>query len=221
MIDATPNDYSCYNNIGYIHRKLGHKQEAVKIFEELTDLYAEQGFLLKAIATCKVVMDIDPTHKEIQHKLADLYAKRSDRSSVAVKVMTDDDSQAQIGAQALAPNSPTEVQLSDQDEEGFGIVLTTPLEALEVMEIPMDAGLAEPEQESQPSPAAGYGEVDFSEPEQIGEDVFAQPEPLPEEPQQPVEAEEDVAEIVKEEEEAVEEEEGEVMDEIDLDMVEF
>ncbi len=66
VIGETPDDYSCYNNIGYIHRKLGHKQEAVKIFEELTDLYAEQGFLLKAIATCKVVMDIDPTHKEIQ-----------------------------------------------------------------------------------------------------------------------------------------------------------
>ncbi|HSA24625.1 MAG TPA: cyclic nucleotide-binding domain-containing protein, partial [Myxococcota bacterium] len=51
--------------------------------------FADEGFLLKAIATCKRVLELDPNHKEIQARLADLYSRREGGSKTRVKVMED------------------------------------------------------------------------------------------------------------------------------------
>ena len=51
VIEQDPEDLSCYNNVGYIQRKLGRRDEAIKTFVELAGAYAERGFLLKGIAT--------------------------------------------------------------------------------------------------------------------------------------------------------------------------
>ena len=40
------------------------------------DGYARGGFLLKAIAVCKVILQIDPKHTEVQARLAGLYSRR-------------------------------------------------------------------------------------------------------------------------------------------------
>lgn len=40
------------------------------------EIYCDGGFLLKAVAMCKVVLSLDPTHQETQQRLALLYAKR-------------------------------------------------------------------------------------------------------------------------------------------------
>src|SRR5262249_38302413 len=41
--------------------------------------YAKAGFLLKAIAVCKVVLQLDPKHTATQTMLASLYAQRDGR----------------------------------------------------------------------------------------------------------------------------------------------
>ncbi len=40
------------------------------------EAFCDSGFLLKAIAMCKVVLSLDPTHQETQQRLARLYAKQ-------------------------------------------------------------------------------------------------------------------------------------------------
>ncbi len=89
MVLENPDDSSSRRNLGYILRKLNRLDEAVGVFVDLANEYAEDGFLLKAIATCKVVLEIDPHHTETQQRLAELYSSRTPSQAPELKVMAD------------------------------------------------------------------------------------------------------------------------------------
>jgi len=57
-------------------RKAGDTAAAVEQFMLAAEGYAKGGFLLKAIAVCKVVLQIDPKHTSTQAMLAELYSQR-------------------------------------------------------------------------------------------------------------------------------------------------
>jgi CRP-like cAMP-binding protein len=59
-------------------RRSGQPGDAIRIYREVADVYAGQGELIKAIAVCKVILDVDPSHGAAQAALADLYARRRD-----------------------------------------------------------------------------------------------------------------------------------------------
>lgn len=130
VVAVEPEDFSCHNNIGYILRKLGRGSEAAEVFTQLAEVYAERGFLLKAIANCKVVLEIDPSHTSIQKRLAELYAARSGPAETApppeaaappaLKVMAETDMDAQVGDAGMAPLSDfsyDEVELPQAEGE--------------------------------------------------------------------------------------------------------
>jgi len=47
--------------LGECLRKLGHKAEAVKALTRAVDIYGKADLLLKAIAVCKIILDIERT----------------------------------------------------------------------------------------------------------------------------------------------------------------
>ena len=57
-------------------RKVPKPAEAAEQFVMAAEGYARSGFLLKAIAVCKVVLQLEPSHTTTQRMLADLYAQR-------------------------------------------------------------------------------------------------------------------------------------------------
>jgi CRP-like cAMP-binding protein len=61
---------------GEMNRKLGRGADAVLALGRAADLYSQQGFLLKAIACCKLILEIDPDHTATQGRLASLHAER-------------------------------------------------------------------------------------------------------------------------------------------------
>ena len=63
--------------LGECLRKLGHKVEAIKALTRAVDIYAKADLLLKAIAVCKIILDIDPNHTKTQQALAAFHASRS------------------------------------------------------------------------------------------------------------------------------------------------
>ncbi len=97
-----PDDYSSRRNLGYILRKLGRRQEAAQVFVELANEYAGDGFLLKAIATCKVVLEIDPEHTETQQQLAELYSSRTATPTPQLRVMADNAPVGEMAAGGMA-----------------------------------------------------------------------------------------------------------------------
>jgi len=72
---------------GEAFRRAGEPQQAVEQLERAADGYAKGGFLLKAIAVCKTILQIDPSHTTTQRALADLYAKRDGKAAPPPQIL--------------------------------------------------------------------------------------------------------------------------------------
>jgi CRP-like cAMP-binding protein len=72
-----------HQRAGDAFRRAGDAAQAVAAFARAADGYAQGGFLLKAIAVAKTILQIDPKQVEIQAKLAELYARRDGRPAAS------------------------------------------------------------------------------------------------------------------------------------------
>lgn len=77
------NDVTAHLKCGDILRKLERNDEAIQCYTQVADTYANDGLLLKAIAACKLILEIDGAHTATQKMLADLYAKKSGRPAAS------------------------------------------------------------------------------------------------------------------------------------------
>jgi CRP-like cAMP-binding protein len=75
-----PDDADWRQRAGEALRKTDDHAAAAAQFVLAAEGYAKAGFLLKAIAVCKVVLQIDPRHDATQHMLTSLYAQRDFRT---------------------------------------------------------------------------------------------------------------------------------------------
>ncbi|MEO8552682.1 MAG: hypothetical protein ABI678_22045, partial [Kofleriaceae bacterium] len=55
---------------GETYRKLSRNNDAVDAFTRAADRYAQGGFLVQAIAVCKLVLQIDPRHDAALQRIA-------------------------------------------------------------------------------------------------------------------------------------------------------
>src|SRR3989304_5146231 len=67
-------DPRIFIRIGDIHRKLEDAPGAVEAYKEAVETFAKQGFIIKAIGVCKMIMQIDPSQEVVQKRLAKLYS---------------------------------------------------------------------------------------------------------------------------------------------------
>jgi tetratricopeptide (TPR) repeat protein len=63
--------------IGDTRQKLGQKAEAVKEYIHAADLYADKGFVVKALAQYKLALRLDPANKQALEKIESLHANRT------------------------------------------------------------------------------------------------------------------------------------------------
>jgi tetratricopeptide (TPR) repeat protein len=63
--------------IGDARQKLNQKGEAVKEYIRAADLYAEKGFVVKALAQFKLALRLDPSNKEAQQKMEGLHSNKT------------------------------------------------------------------------------------------------------------------------------------------------
>jgi tetratricopeptide (TPR) repeat protein len=63
--------------IGDAYQKLGQKAEAVKQYIHAADLYADGGFVVKALAQYKLALRHDPTNKDAQGKIELLHSNKT------------------------------------------------------------------------------------------------------------------------------------------------
>ena len=68
-------DTKMLTRIGDVARRAGEDAKAVDFYKEASELYIRQGFLIKAIATCKLITTIDPSQADVQSRLVELYDK--------------------------------------------------------------------------------------------------------------------------------------------------
>ena len=63
--------------IGDARQKLNQKAEAVKEYIRAADLYAEKGFVVKALAQYKLALRLDPSSKDAQKKMEGLHSNKT------------------------------------------------------------------------------------------------------------------------------------------------
>jgi len=74
---ADPKDLQARLRMGDAWSKAGQKEKAIGAYQFAAEGFAKEGFLPRAIAASKLILELDPTHKGVQKMLADLYARKS------------------------------------------------------------------------------------------------------------------------------------------------
>ena len=67
-----PRDAQWPKRAAETYRKLGNNKSAVDAYERSADRYAQNGFLVQAMAVCKLILQIDPRHEGSLGRLAQM-----------------------------------------------------------------------------------------------------------------------------------------------------
>jgi cAMP-dependent protein kinase regulator len=76
LYELDPADMKIKIKIGDILIRMGKKDEAIREYMEAVNNYADGGFLVQAIAVCKIILKNDPSRRDVAEKLADLYSQK-------------------------------------------------------------------------------------------------------------------------------------------------
>ncbi|MBZ4417329.1 cyclic nucleotide-binding domain-containing protein [Myxococcus sp. RHSTA-1-4] len=74
---ADPKDHQSRLRTGDAWAKAGQRERAVAAYQAAAEGFAKEGFLPRAIAASKLILELDPAHRGVQQMLADLYARRA------------------------------------------------------------------------------------------------------------------------------------------------
>lgn len=72
-----PEDGEWSRRAAEMYRRLNQDNLAITALERSVDKYVRAGFLVKAIAACKMILQIDPAHSEIRERLTALDVERT------------------------------------------------------------------------------------------------------------------------------------------------
>ncbi len=81
-----PENIEARLRLAALFREMGSKSHAVDEYVAASKLLAAQGLPLEAIAACKAVLELDPSHTEVQFFLARLFAQAPDALGRAARV---------------------------------------------------------------------------------------------------------------------------------------
>ena len=76
IVKEEPNDWTTINRIGDLYKRIGKTGPANECYQKIAHHFAEEGFVLKAIAMYKKIAKLSPGNIEVFEKLADLYAQQ-------------------------------------------------------------------------------------------------------------------------------------------------
>jgi CRP-like cAMP-binding protein len=71
-----PEDFRSQLKVAELMERLGQKKEALQMYRQVAEAYAQDGFLLQAISINKMILRIDPSSKDVNDRLAQLYAEK-------------------------------------------------------------------------------------------------------------------------------------------------
>lgn len=74
--ELEPSDGDWPKRAADCHRRLGEDEKRLWALQRAADRYGRSGFVLKAVAVCKLILSIDPNHTQTQQQLAELHGRR-------------------------------------------------------------------------------------------------------------------------------------------------
>lgn len=110
LVKLEPKEGQHLIKLGDSYRRDGKREQAIEAYRRAVDDYARQGIVIKAIAACKLILEIDANQKDAQEALATLCSKRY------VKRDQIDAPAAPASRGMPAPRGrPTSIELPDDD----------------------------------------------------------------------------------------------------------
>lgn len=76
LVDKDAKNPRWSKKLGEMYERIEQNAQAVDAFSSALKLYLDQGFDLKAVAMCRVILGIDSTHKLAKERLVELYSSR-------------------------------------------------------------------------------------------------------------------------------------------------
>lgn len=77
LLGADPKDHQARLRMGDAWAKAGKRDKAISAYAKAAEGFAKEGFLPRAIAASKLILELDPSHQGVQKMLADLYARKA------------------------------------------------------------------------------------------------------------------------------------------------
>jgi cAMP-dependent protein kinase regulator len=71
-----PGDLRSCLKVAVLLERSGRQKEAIQTYQKLAEAYAHDGFLLQAISINKIILRIDPSSKDVNARLAQLYTEK-------------------------------------------------------------------------------------------------------------------------------------------------
>jgi CRP-like cAMP-binding protein len=71
-----PKDLRSHIKVAELLGRLEQREEAVQVYRKVAEAYAQDGFLLQAISVNKMILRIDPSAKDVNDRLAQLYTQK-------------------------------------------------------------------------------------------------------------------------------------------------
>jgi cAMP-dependent protein kinase regulator len=68
------------------YRRLGKNRESIAAYDRAVDRFVQSGFMVQAIAVCKVILQIDPGHEATKHRLATITQQQDSSKTAASQI---------------------------------------------------------------------------------------------------------------------------------------
>ncbi|MBX7101386.1 MAG: tetratricopeptide repeat protein, partial [Myxococcaceae bacterium] len=109
---ADPKDHQARLRMGDAWAKAGKKDKAIGAYTKAAEGFAKDGFLPRAIAASKLILELDPSHSGVQKMLAGLYARKSGPAMPASKPA----GATATGVEQKVPGSTTDAAFANRKD---------------------------------------------------------------------------------------------------------
>ena len=107
-------DPRVYLRMGDIERKIGDDAAAIERYNDAAESFIKLGFVIKAIAVCKVILNIDPSRQDIHSRIAQLHGSSpAPAERKAERLSASEVSQKNTAPAASATGSPGALNSED------------------------------------------------------------------------------------------------------------
>ena len=103
LAEIEPGDGTWPHRAGEIQQRLGETQPAIASLRRAVELYARAGFLLKAVAVCKLILRIDPQADDASQRLKELNSDRGIQVIPRMPLAAPDSALAAAVVEATSP----------------------------------------------------------------------------------------------------------------------
>ncbi len=132
LYQADPSDLRNHVKLAELREKTGDTAGAVKDYITIANAYAEQGFVVQAIAINKIILRLDSTRTEVKERLKELSSERGDDWAMSTITAMDQTSALDVSGRDRAKSSfertPLLSGLSGEELESF-------MDSLELREV--------------------------------------------------------------------------------------